>query len=301
MRAIRHVLRRALAALAVALLSAGAARADDPAAATLRDRYAVLQAQLGHNAFQRPLVLRSGETADAVSGDVHALIDSPFDVTSAALANPADWCDILLLHINTKICRASTGAGGTVLSVRIGSKHDEPIAEASRVEFAYRVPIRNPAHLLVRLDSAEGPMGTRDYRIVLEAIPLEGGRTFIHLGYSYGYDLFGRLAMGTYLATAGRDKVGFTPVGAHFKAGSGPPGLVGGVRGVMERNTMRYYLAIEAFLGALAAPPQARFEKRIRDWFAASERYPLQLHELGRAEYLGLKRAENLRQQAAPG
>jgi hypothetical protein len=89
--------------------------------------------------------------------------------------------------------------------------------------------------------------------------------------------------------------------GAQSGPGSGPPGLVGGVRGVMERNTMRYYLAIEAFLGALAAPPQARFEKRIRDWFAASERYPLQLHELDRAEYLGMKRVENLRQQAAPG
>jgi len=69
----------------------------------------------------------------------------------------------------------------------------------------------------------------------------------------------------------------------------------------MERNTMRYYLAIEAFLGALAVPPPARFEKRIGDWFTATERYPQQLRELDRAEYLDMKRSENLRQQAVPG
>jgi hypothetical protein len=67
---------------------------------------------------------------------------------------------------------------------------------------------------------------------------------------------------------------------------------------VVERNTMRYYLAIEAFLGALAAPPQARFEKRLRDWFAAAERYPRQLHEMEQGEYLDMKRKERLRQQA---
>jgi len=221
-----------------------------------------------------------------VSGDVHALIDSPFDIASASLATPADWCDILLLHINTKICRASAGAGGTLLTVRIGTKHDQPLAEATRMEFAYRVTSRSAAFLRVKLGSADGPMGTRDYRITLEAIPADDGKTFIHLAYSHVYDLLGRVAMGTYLATTGRDKIGFT--------------VPGGFRGVMERNTMRYYLAIEAFLGALSAPREARFEKRIRDWFAASERYPQQLHEIGQAEYFDMKRAENLRQKTDP-
>jgi len=71
------------------------------------------------------------------------------------------------------------------------------------------------------------------------------------------------------------------------------------MRGVVERNTMRYYLAIEAFLGALSVPPQARLEKRLRDWFAAAERYPRQLHEKERDEYLKMKRREYLRQQSA--
>ena len=60
---------------------------------------------------------------------------------------------------------------------------------------------------------------------------------------------------------------------------------------------MRYYLAIEAFLGSLSAPAGARVEKSLRDWFAASERYPRQLHEMEQGEYLAMKRKEYLRQQ----
>ena len=259
--------QRTFAAFALLAALAGHAQADDAdiaSATTLRGRYAALQEHLSKNDFQRPLTLRSGEAPGEVTGDVHALIEAPFEAASAALASPGGWCDILQLHINTKACRTAASPRGPVLSLWVGMKHDLPLAEASRLDFAYRVASRAPGYLDVRLGSAEGPMGTRDYRISLEAIPLEGGKTFVHLTYSYAFDTFGRIAMSTYLATTGRDKVGFTVVGPH-----GQP--VGGLRGVMERNTMRYYLAIEAFLGALSSPPQARFEKRIRDWFTASE------------------------------
>jgi hypothetical protein len=71
------------------------------------------------------------------------------------------------------------------------------------------------------------------------------------------------------------------------------------MRGVVERNTMRYYLAIEAYLGALSLPPAQQFERRLADWHAGIERYPRQLHELTLGEYLDLKRAQALRQQEA--
>ncbi len=69
------------------------------------------------------------------------------------------------------------------------------------------------------------------------------------------------------------------------------------MRGLVERNTMRYYLAIEAYLGALSMPPAARLEKRLRDWFASIESYPRQLHEMDENQYLKMKRREFLRQQ----
>jgi hypothetical protein len=82
-------------------------------------------------------------------------------------------------------------------------------------------------------------------------VPLDARRTFLHLSYSYGHGMAGRLAMQGYLATLGADKVGFTATG---RDGNGQPIHIGGVRGAIERTAMRYYLAIDAHLAALAAP-----------------------------------------------
>jgi hypothetical protein len=287
-----------LFAVALVCLGVGIAHADDAdanSAASLRAKYGALQDQLSHNQFQRPLYMDSSEISGGVTGDIYAVINYPFATAGAALNGPARWCDILSLHLNTKYCRASTSSQGSVLNVNIGKKHDQPLDEAYRVDFAYRVAADIPHYLKVMLTADEGPLSTRNYRIMLEAIPLEDGRTFIHLSYSYAYGLAGRLAMQAYLGTSGSNKVGFTVVG---KQSDGQPLHVGGMRGVVERNTMRYYLAIEAFLGALSAPPQARLEKRLHDWFAAVERYPRQLHEMEQGEYLDMKRKEYLRQQA---
>jgi hypothetical protein len=203
-------------------------------------------------------------------------------------------CDVLILHLNTKQCSSSTQGGETILHLRIGKKHDQPVDQAYRVDFIYRVAATTADYLQVTLNAAEGPLGTTDYRIVLEATPAGDGRTLIRLSYSYAFGVVGRLAMQTYLATTGRDKVGFTVVGTQA---DGKPQYIGGMRGVVERNTMRYFLAVEAFLGALSVPPQARVEKSLRDWFAGSERYSRQLHEIEQGEYLSMKRKEYSRQQ----
>jgi len=145
----------------------------------------------------------------------------------------------------------------------------------------------------VTLTADEGPLGTRNYRIVLEAAPVEGGRTFVRLSYSYSYGMVAQLAMQAYLVTIGRGKVGFTVVG---KDPDGQPRYIAGMRGVTERNTMRYYLAVESYLGALSVPPSERTEKSFHDWFDAIERYPRQLHEMQQGDYLAMKRKEYARQ-----
>ncbi len=281
--------------LAAGLLSAHAGDAEVNPAGSLRAKYAQLRNQLSNNQFHKPLVLHSSESPDGVTGNVYALIEHPFATAAAALNNPRDWCEILILHINTKYCRASTGDQGSVLNVRIGKKYDQPLRLAYRVEFTHRVAARTSNYLQVRLNADQGPLSTRNYRIVLEAVPVDDGRTFIHFSYAYDFGMVGGLAMQVYLGTIGKGKVGFTVTGTQA---DGQPLHIGGTRGVVERNTMRYYLAIEAFLGALSAPPQARLEKRLRDWFAAAERYPRQLHEMEQGEYLEMKRKEYLRQQA---
>jgi len=291
-------IRCCIAACLAIVLLAGTAHAAEPSGDTapgLTAKYAELRGQLKDNQFRKPIVLVSSETRDRVAGDMYALVDQPFATVAAALKGSGDWCEIMILHLNTKYCRASHGAQGATLNVSIGKKHDQPVDEAYRVVFAHDVTAQTADFLQVRLNAEQGPLSTRDYRIVLEAVPVEGGRTFLHLSYSYGFGTAGRVAMQVYLNTAGSNKVGFTVTGTQP---DGQRQHIGGMRGVVERNTMRYYLAIEAFLGSLSAPPQARVEKRMRDWFAATERFPRQLHELEQDEYLNMKRREYQRQQA---
>jgi hypothetical protein len=277
---------------------AGMAYADDVSvnsAQPLRAKYAELSATLESSPFQRPLYLESSETSGALKGSMYALLNHPFKTVQSELKEPGHWCDILILHLNTKYCRASAGSTGTVLKVNIGRKSDQPIEQSHRVEFTYRVVDAGPEHLAVVLDADKGPFGTRNYRIVLEAVPLKDGQTFMHLAYSYAYGTAARLGMMAYLGTAGSKKVGFTVTGRDRK---GQLAYIDGLRGLIERNTMRYYLAIEAYLGALSVAPAARLDKRLMDWYAAVERYPLQLHEISQQDYLEMKRSEYVRQQS---
>jgi hypothetical protein len=294
------VLTRLLAAvlLCVGLGGARVAMADvHPTATSLRDKYNASQDRLAHNQFQRAMFLDSTETPESENGDIYALVEHPFAVVRAALVSPGNWCDILSLHLNTKYCKASVVAKQDVLKVSIGRKHDQPLEDAYPLLFVYRVAVQTPDYLQVRLNADKGPLGTSNYRIVLEAVPLKDGQAFIHLSYAYAYGVAGRLAMQGYLATLGKDKVGFTIDG--MQAGKQPL-YIGGNRGLIERNTMRYFLAIDVFLGALSGSAQARFEQRIHDWFMAIERYPRQLHEMEQGEYLAMKRKEYRRQEEVP-
>ncbi len=163
------------------------------------------------------------------------------------------------------------------------------------MQFAFHLTTAAPDYFDGQLTSDSGPYSTRNYRIRLQAIPVGGGRTFLHLTYAYEYGFAGRLAMQAYLATVGHGKVGFTIIG---NSADGAPQYIGGVRGIVERNTMRYFIAIDSYLGALAAPREQQLEKRLESWYDASERYPRQLHEVDRISYLDMKRDEVRRQQA---
>jgi hypothetical protein len=279
------------AACAIAFASLHAL-ADD--AAGLKARYTELREQLEHNSFQQEMFIDSAQNGDNLKGDVYAVLDHPFSRVSGELKKPEAWCDILILPFNTKYCHAMTGGGATNLLVRIGRKFDQPVQDAYRLDFAYRNVAFTPDYFESRLASKEGPVGTRDYRITISAVPLDDKRSFMHLSYAYSYGIAGKVAMQAYLATAGASKVGFSVTG---KDANGQPIYMGGVRGAVERNAMRYYLAIDAYLDSLAAPQNQQVERRIQNWFNAAERYPRQLREMDRPTYVAMKRNEVERQQ----
>jgi len=275
-------------------VAALAAAPDTPSAAALRKQHTALASQLQHTVFQRPLVLRSTQTQQRLRGDIYALMPFGFEVVSPALTSPARWCDVMILHINTKYCHAAQEPAGTVLNLYIGTKTPQDIALATRIRFNFVVAQSTPDYFEVLLDAQEGPMGTSDYRIRLEVVALSPTQSFLHLTYSYEVGFVGRLAMQTYLATVGADKVGFSLL---EPLPDGQPVYIDGMRGLVERNTMRYYLAINSFLQASQLPPPAQLEARLQAWFTAAEQYPRQLHDMERPVYLEMKRAEALRQQ----
>ena len=264
-------------------------------APTLRARHAALRDALADSPFKRPLILESVQNEGDLKGDVYSVVAQPFGVVAPALQGMTHWCDMLIVHLNVKHCQPQGSGANSVLTLAVGRKFDQPIADAYKVAFAYRVAASSADFLRVQLLADEGPLGTSDYRIVLEAVPLDAKSSFVHMSYSYGQGMAARIAMQGYLATLGRDKVGFSVVG---RKPDGAPIYVSNVRGLIERNTMRYYLAIEAFLGATDALPAEQAEQRMGDWYAATERYARQLHEMDRDDYLTMKRSEVARQKS---
>ena len=283
--------RRLAAILLCALTGLSPLHAKD--AATLKARHEALRNSLVDNPFKRPLHLESSEAAETLNGDIYARIDQAFPVAGPALQELNHWCDILILHLNVKACRSSYSTVGQQLHIHVGRKHDQPLADTHLIDFRFKVVASTPDYLQIVLDAAQGPLGTRDYRILLEVVALDATHSFLHLSYSYAYGLTARTALRGYLATLGRDKIGFSIVDRNT---GGEPEHVAGVRGLIERNTMRYYLAVEAYLDTLSAPASSRVERRLSAWHAGIERYPAQLHELERAEYLDMKRKELARQ-----
>jgi len=281
---------RACAWLLAGALAWPCAQAQD--AGALRARHLALHDRFVDNQFGRPLVLESTQTSEELKGDIYTVVEHPFATVQQALTSFGNWCDILVLHLNVKRCLANVPAKTLVLNV--GRKFDQPIENAYQLDFVFRLAASTPDYMQAQLSAESGPFGTKNYRIQVEATPLDARRTLIHMSYAYGYGFAARMAMQTYLMTIGSAKVGFT-VAEH--APDGKPVYVGGVLGLLERNTMRYYLAIDAYLGAYALPPGEQLEKRIRAWYSSTERYAPQLHEMAESDYLEMKRSEIKRQQ----
>jgi hypothetical protein len=298
MRPFVHSL--SLFAAAAALTCAAAIAPPEkarPSAEGMRANFAQQRDALASSPFGRPLLLSAREERNRVYGDAYAILEHPFAQTSAALSEPKEWCEILLLPVNSKGCQASGGSGGAALSVLMGRKYSTAIEMASRLEFQFGTVAKTKDYLRVELSAPTGPFGTRDYEIVLELTPLDARRSYLHFGYAYGYGSVARAAMQLYLSTVGSKKVGFTTEGT---GEDGKPALVRGLRGVMERNTMRYYLAIESYLAAHGLEESQRTPKMIEGWFAAIMRYPRQLTErdVDHDLYVKVKRDEYARMHA---
>lgn len=248
------------------------------------------RARLVANSFGLPLFLDSSERDGKVQVDVYGVFDYPFGSVVNALKVPANWCDIVSLHPNIKACTYKELPDAWQLVFYLGRKVYERPEDTRKVFYQFRNVAQRQRYLDIILNADEGPFGTRDHRIRFEAMPLDAERTFVHVGYAYRDSLALRLAGAVYLATLGSGKIGFTVTGTDS---SGNPVYIGGARGAIERNAVRYYFAIQAFMKTLPYPEETRFDRRIGEWYDFTDRYRQQLFEMDKKDYLELKTTEH--------
>lgn len=244
-----------------------------------------------------PIVVESTQNDDRLGGTVNGTFDVPFDRVRAALQRPRHWCELMTLHLNVKSCTHAPGDGDSVVNVYTGRKEFERPEDAERIVMSFKLRENSPQRLRVQLTAAAGPMGTFDYHVAAVFSPVDATTTLVRFEYRYGLGFRAQLAIGAYLATVASDKVGFTRTG---RDAAGGVEYIDGMRGMVERNAVRYYLALVAFFATTgSATDEHEFDARAAtaQWFDLTARFPRQLHELERAEYLSTKRREYREQE----
>lgn len=272
------------------------AHATDPPSSAfnvLHNKYLKIETKLLNNPFHMPLSVESQEEDYKAAVDVYGVVEHPFEIVSSMLEIPANWCDIALLHINDKACTYTNSANVWLLTLYTGRKFYQLPEDAHQLHYVFRIKAEQRDYLALQLNAPNGPLSTKEHRMDAEMIPLDKDKTLIHLSYTFGYGSLGRMAMKTYFATIGRNKVGFSAVGTD---NHGNPVYVGGIKGAIERNVVRYYCAILSYLDGLKYPREQQFEKRINRWYDLTDQHKRQLHELEKDKYLSNKRLEQKNQ-----
>lgn len=256
----------------------------------LRDIYTQIKPALDNNAYGIPVYVNSRDENNTMTGVIYGVIHHPFETVSQSVQSAANWCAIAPQHLNIKACTYQQIKNHCQLTFYSGRKFYEKADDVDQLAYRFNINEQTKNFIHISLTADDGPAGTSHYRLYVKAIPLDKTSSFIYFSYSYQYNFITSIGMGTYLATLGRGKVGFSITGKDEK---GNPVYVDGVRGIIERNSVRYYLAIQSYLDTLHIKPEDRFTARITKWFDLTEQHHLQLHEMGKKEYLGYKQLEH--------
>jgi len=255
----------------------------------LQNKYNEIEKQLFEHSSGLPIYIESFDEHNTLSGDIYSIISHPFSRISGVLVEPKNWCDISLLHLNIKACIFKKDENIQKITFYSGRKFYQPPEDAFVLEYQFQV-IENQSNYLKILFTADtGPIDTSDYRMELEAMPVRGKKTFFRFSYTYRYGLATQAAMEAYFATLGRNKIGFSIINQDKDNNSV---YIDGTRGAIERNSIRYYFAILAYMDTLRFPEKNRFEQRIQLWYSLTDRYKNQLFELPREDYISCKKLE---------
>ena len=276
----------------VLILPSRASWGSEAAPQRFHGYYQELQEAARRGPFGFPLEVRSEERGDLVTAEALGIMDHPLLAFREAVTEPAPWCDFIPLNLNIKACTIQWDGKEPFLTLYIGGKGYLAPESASQQPYRFAVRARQSEYVSVSLSALQGLMGTRAHQLDFEAASV-AGKTVVALRSSYQQSAASKLATAIYLATLGRDKVGFS---RERVRPDGQANFVKGAQGIIERNLMRYYLILKAFLDTQTLPANRRFDTLISAFYDLMERYPAQLHEMERAEYLDVKQREHQNQ-----
>jgi hypothetical protein len=220
--------------------------------------------------------VRSEEREDRISAEIFGIFDYPFQAFAGLLTQPASWCEFVSLTPNIKACTFQGNGKDVILTLYVGWKGYRAPESASAQPYQFVVHSRRSDYAAISVSAAEGLLGTRAHRFDVEAANV-AGKTVFAMRSSYEPSALSKLVTTVYLATLGREKIGFSrvPDGAQV-------GHVRGIQGMIERNVVRYYLALKAFVDNTA--------------YDLMDTYPAQLRLMEKTEYLDVKRRERMNQ-----
>lgn len=269
----------------VILLYAGnivAESANSPAGnIDLKAMYAALQQDQVSWLQGQPITIHSDIKNSRLIADIYAIAPYVFNDMIKSLSRPEEWCRFITLHLNIKACVYQLQPQQE-LHFYAGRKFYEDAADAYQLKYQFEIKEKTDDYFKLILSAEEGPFGTSDYIILFELQRVDA-EVIMHMSLSYQTSFRSRVGSSVYLSTIGADKVGFS----QYQTENGAVEFIDGVEGIIERNAMRYFLALDVYFknkNTGVSLPEA--------WFDATEKYARQLHEVEKAEYLKAKDKE---------
>jgi len=256
----------------------------------LLDKYHEIEKELEKNSGPVPFHVESSANKNASQVDIYGIIKYPFEIVQDKVLVPTNWCDIVLPHLNVRACTYKKVNDTWLLNIYNVDKSSEPLEDAFQMKFVYRVSALQPVYFGLALNAPERPFHTKDHQFGLESVPLAKDTTFIHFRYSFGYSAFGYFLMKIFVG----GRTGFSIIGADS---DGNPVYTGGMRGLVERDVVYYYLAILAYLDSLKAPYDQRFDMQSGQWYDLTAHFKKQLFEMNKEAYLADKSKDWKNQQ----
>lgn len=263
--------------------------------ASLNKRYYAIKKYLDQSQFETPIYIHSSLSKQSLKGEVYGLIHNPditFEQLGKAFANYKNWCEFIPLHLNVKACIYQRINKRRYLTFYVGRKFYQAPEDVYRVRYRFRLVTMTKGYFNVVLNAPYGPAGTSNYLLQLEVMKVEDMILFRVIS-SYTPSRRSRFGTSIYLSTKGKNKTGFTVVGV---GDDGKPVYVRGIKGIIERNVIRYFLAGKAFMATRKLPYDKRYKALLQYWFLETEKYHKQLYEMSKKQYLKAKLHERQNQ-----